>query len=126
MKEIALVGLGGFAGSVLRYKVGAMILPLAPTAKFPWATLIVNGSGCLLIGIMAALIERSTSYNAELRLLLITGFLGGFTTFSAFGFETMALLRTGSLNFGLINILSNLVLGILMVWVGMCISSYLR
>lgn len=126
MREITLVGLGGFAGSVLRYKVGALLLHTSPNSQFPWATLIVNGVGCLLIGIIATMIERFTSYNAELRLLLITGVLGGFTTFSAFGFETMTLLRSGSIVFAGMNVGANIIVGLIGVWLGMYIGGVCR
>ena len=62
---------------------------------FPWGTLLVNVLGCAVIGVLAVAIERLTSLNTELRLLLITGFLGGFTTFSSFGLDTWALMRKG-------------------------------
>ncbi len=126
MREITLVGLGGFAGSVLRYKVGALLLHTSPNSQFPWATLIVNGVGCLLIGIIATMIERFTSYNAELRLLLLTGVLGGFTTFSAFGLETLLLIRNGSIILAFINIASNFLIGILSVWLGLILVNSTR
>lgn len=87
------VGLGGFAGSVLRYFVAAA-WP-APSGRFPWATLAVNVAGCLAIGWVAGLWMRHPHWSPELRLLFATGLLGGFTTFSAFGLEAVALLRGG-------------------------------
>ncbi len=119
MKEMLIVGIGGFIGSVLRFKTGTMFLQNLPDARFPWATFTVNIVGCLLIGIIAAFLERITFYNAEIRLLLITGFLGGFTTFSAFGLETLNLFRSGHLALAIANALISVVVGLLAVWCGL-------
>jgi len=127
MKEILIVGAGGCCGSILRYKIGALFLHhLAADligGRFPWATFIVNVVGCLLVGIAAGLIERFGAYNTEMRLLIITGFLGGFTTFSAFGLETVALYRGGSSYLALVNVLGSLLLGLLAVWCGLKLGS---
>ncbi len=96
--SILLVGLGGAFGSISRYLLGnATMRWLAPhnAVGFPWGTLLVNVLGCAAIGLLAVLIERMSSLNTELRLLLITGFLGGFTTFSSFGLDTWYLMRKG-------------------------------
>jgi len=79
---IVLVGLGGFCGSVLRYAVG-LYLPFE-TSKFAWATFAVNMLGCLFIGVGMGKIQ-----DEHLKLLLVTGMLGGFTTFSGFGWELL-------------------------------------
>lgn len=94
-----------------------------PTARFPWATLFVNICGCLLVGIVAALLERVSTYNTELRLLIITGFLGGFTTFSAFGLETFALLREELFMQALLNIAYSIMLGLIAVYLGFRVGS---
>lgn len=96
--SILLVGLGGAFGSISRYLLGnATMRWFAPhnAVGFPWGTLLVNVLGCAAIGLLAVLIERMSSLNTELRLLLITGFLGGFTTFSSFGLDTWYLMRKG-------------------------------
>ena len=84
-----LVAAGGAAGSVLRYAV-ALILA---GATFPYATLLVNVVGCFLIGMALPSAERTPLLSHDLRLLVVVGFLGGFTTFSAFGHETIALIQ---------------------------------
>jgi CrcB protein len=95
MKTIMLVGIGGFAGSVFRYLlqvfVGRHVMH-----TFPLGTLIVNGSGCLAIGLLYGMADRYAWLNPEWRIFLITGICGGFTTFSGFSFEGMSLLREGS------------------------------
>lgn len=109
-------------GSIARYSGGAFVSACAPNAKFPWATFFVNLTGCLLIGIIAGILERINAYNLELRLLLITGVLGGYTTFSAFGLETFSLLRTGFIFPAIAYAAGSVVLGVLMVYLGFRIA----
>ena len=95
MTNILLVGLGGFIGAVARYKLGGWVLHLTAQEKFPFGTFAVNVVGCLIAGVLAGLVEKHELFSAETRIFLFTGLLGGFTTFSAFGLETMFLLRRG-------------------------------
>ena len=93
---LLLVAAGGAAGSVARYLLAGWTLFAAPGQKFPFGTLLVNLAGCLAVGLLAGAAERHGAWlTDELRLLLFTGVLGGFTTFSAFGLETAQLLRRG-------------------------------
>ncbi|TCA30496.1 fluoride efflux transporter CrcB [Rhizobium leguminosarum bv. viciae] len=94
MIQALLVAFGGAIGSVLRYYVGQWALRLMGPA-FPWGTLAVNVVGCFVIGVFAELIARKFNASVELRLLLITGFLGGFTTFSAFSLDAISLFERG-------------------------------
>ncbi|MBY5915619.1 protein CrcB [Rhizobium leguminosarum bv. trifolii] len=94
MIQALLVAFGGAIGSVLRYYVGQWTLRLMGPA-FPWGTLAVNVVGCFVIGVFAELIARKFNASTELRLLLITGFLGGFTTFSAFSLDAISLFERG-------------------------------
>jgi len=96
MMNILLVALGGAIGSVSRYLVGTVTLRLYGPA-FPWGTLAVNIVGSFAIGVLAELIARRFDASPELRLLLVTGFLGGFTTFSAFSLDAIVLLERGNL-----------------------------
>jgi fluoride exporter len=93
LKQILIVGLGGALGSVLRYKIGGFALHHTESWNFPLSTFSINVVGCLVIGILAALVEHHDLFSPSIRLLLFTGLLGGFTTFSAFGYETVFLLR---------------------------------
>ena len=119
MKQLLLVGLGGFIGSVTRFKFGGWVSRVYGEPLFPLGTLCVNLLGCLAIGILAGLVEKQHILSPELRLLAFTGFLGGFTTFSAFGFETIFLARKGELALALANVAASVVLGLLLVWVGL-------
>lgn len=93
MGNVLLVGCGGFLGSVARYYVGGWGTQLSHAGRFPVGTLLVNVLGCLLIGLLASLAEHAHLFSAPARLFLLTGFLGGFTTFSAFAYETYFLGR---------------------------------
>lgn len=90
MKELFLVGVGGFAGSVLRYAASLAMLRLVISTGFPWNTLLVNVVGSLLIGALIALGTSGTWY-----LLFVVGLCGGFTTFSTFSLEMVGLLKGG-------------------------------
>lgn len=112
MTRVLLIGMGGFVGSVLRYWLSGLAQDLARASLFPWGTLAVNLLGCLVIGIVAELAESRGAFSAETRLLLVTGVLGGFTTFSAFGNETLLLLRDAERGLALANVLANVILGL--------------
>ena len=124
--SILLVGLGGAFGSITRYLVGNATMRWAEphnAVGFPWGTLLVNILGCAAIGMLAVLIERLASLNTELRLLLITGFLGGFTTFSSFGLDTWYLMRKGEWLYATAYVSASVGFGILAValmyaWIG--------
>jgi len=119
MKNFLLVGLGGAVGAMLRYAVGGLVVHISPDSKFPWATLLVNILGCFAVGAIASSLERINFYNSELRLALITGLLGGFTTFSAFGLETLYLLRQGQLLLAGCNIAISVAVGLLAAYLGL-------
>lgn len=118
LKELLLVGLGGFAGSVARYALGGWVLHLAGPTRFPFATFAVNLAGCLVMGLLAGAVARYGVFGPGTRLLLFTGVLGGFTTFSAFGLEATQLVRRGEFAVAALYAGSSMVLGIAAVWVG--------
>ena len=115
--NILLVGLGGGIGSILRY-LSQKWVNESYEHNFPLATFLVNVFGCLLIGILYALGEKGNILSPQSRLLLVTGFCGGFTTFSTFAFENMNLLRVGD-NFSfLLYAVGSVVFGIAAVYIG--------
>lgn len=118
MKQIFLVGLGGFCGAILRYKISGFMLHHFDTPKFSFGTLAANLIGCLLIGLLSGLAEKRELLSAETRLLLITGFLGGFTTFSSFEYETFFLLRRGRMLLALAGVAVSVFGGLFAVWLG--------
>lgn len=115
--NILIVGMGGGVGSILRYLCQKWINE-AYQHNFPLATFLVNIFGCLLIGVFYALGEKGNILSPQTRLLLVTGFCGGFTTFSTFAFENMNLLRTGDSFYFLLYAVGSVVLGIAAVYLG--------
>ena len=115
------VFLGGGAGSLTRYLVGSAVLKNFST-NFPVATLCVNLVGCLIIGLLTGFAQRSEFFTLNTRLLLITGFLGGFTTFSAFGLETVTLIKRGDTALAFANIALSVGLGLAAVWIGLKVA----
>lgn len=113
-----LVGTGGFVGSVLRFTVGNLVYRIFPAATLPWGTLAVNVIGCLAIGMLGGIGDARQIAATEFRLLLFIGLLGGFTTFSAFGYETITLFRAGEPARALLNVGLHLALGLAAVGMG--------
>lgn len=119
IRELILIFLGGGMGSVCRYGVGAYMLK-SVVVRFPLATLMANVLGCLLIGLlMGYLSNRSASLWS---LLLVTGFCGGFTTFSTFSNETFQYFRQGLYTLAIGYMALSLFLGLLMVSLGFIVT----
>lgn len=114
--RLLLVGAGGFVGASLRYLVGGLVHRWLP-ATFPYGTLLVNVSGCFLIGVLASLAEERM-IGPLARVFWMVGVLGGYTTFSSFGYETISLLREGSHASAWANVLGQVMLGLAAVWAG--------
>jgi len=115
-----MVGAGGFVGSVGRYLVGVGAQRLTALPGYPYGTLIVNVVGCLLIGLLAGWVEVRPGWGSDnLRLFLFVGLLGGFTTFSAFGLDTIELLNEHSIGAAVLNVMVQVVVGLLCVWAGL-------
>lgn len=118
MDKILWVGTGGFIGSALRYLVAGYVQQLADSIEFPYGTFAVNIIGCFVIGFLSQLVALRGVLSLELRLLILTGMLGGFTTFSTFGNETLNLLRDGETLLALINVGGQISIGLTAVWLG--------
>jgi CrcB protein len=121
--NILLVALGGALGSILRYLVNAYAQSIAN--GFPLGTLLVNVVGCFVIGFLSHLAEERGMFEDPTRALMFVGILGGFTTFSSFGNETLRLFRNDQLFLALTNIGANLILGLLAVWAGHLLATLL-
>jgi len=118
-----LVAAGGAIGAALRYLLGGWISSrLGP--GFPWGTFFVNATGCLLIGAVLGLAERGT-FPPEARLFLVAGVLGGYTTFSAFGYETLRLLEAGEIVPAALNAFGQLAAGLVAVYLGLVVARIL-
>jgi CrcB protein len=117
-RTILLVGIGGLAGSILRYLVSYLMLKETSSA-FPWPTFVVNLAGCFLMGVFVALSEKSDLLTPEWRIMLTTGFCGGFTTFSAFSYESVRLLQDGHPLLVAAYVGLSVVVGVACTWLGM-------
>ena len=119
MTQLLLVGLGGFTGAIGRYLVSSGMQRLISASQLPYGTLLVNVVGCAVIGALGGWAEaRQLQISVGLRLFLFVGVLGGFTTFSAFAFETLSLTRGGALLPALTHVGLHLVLCLVAVGLG--------
>jgi CrcB protein len=114
----AIVGLGGFVGSALRFLVGGWVHRALPGTSFPVGTFTVNLVGCLVIGLLGGLIDLRQALGPNGRLFLMIGLLGGFTTFSSFSYETFALAQDAEWLRAAANVGLQVVLGLGAAWAG--------
>ncbi|MBL7839850.1 MAG: fluoride efflux transporter CrcB [Cyclobacteriaceae bacterium] len=121
MKQVFFVGLGGAAGSILRYLTSVVTLKFY-SASFPVATFIVNVIGCFLAGLIFGSITQESAEAQNLKVLLLTGFCGGFTTFSAFALENVRLMNSGNLSTAVLYTIASIVAGLLAAWLGLSIT----
>lgn len=119
-KTILLIGTGGFAGSVSRYLISKFVATQWPMA-FPLGTFAINTLGCFLIGIIMGLSFHYTISN-QTRLLLATGFCGGFTTFSTYALEIFELYQRGEAGISLLYLFGSIILGLLSIGIGLWIA----
>ena len=122
MGKLFLAGIGGFIGSSLRYAATGAFQQLSRSIDFPYGTLVVNLIGCFIIGFLSQLAEARGVFTAESRTFVFIGILGGFTTFSAFGNETMNLWREGQNTLALVNVAAHIFLGLGLVWIGRALA----
>lgn len=113
-----VVGSGGFLGTLARFGLNGLVQRQLPTAAFPYGTLAVNLLGCFLIGSVVGLAEERQLLGQETRAVVLIGVLGGFTTFSAFGYETFEMLRDGNYARATCNAGIHVALGVAFVWLG--------
>jgi CrcB protein len=116
MLKLIVIGLGGFVGAIARYGLSGYV-HRSTNASFPVGTLAVNALGCLVIGALMVVVEEK-SFSPNVRLFLLIGLLGSFTTFSTLGYETFDLLKEGAWKFGALNIALNMILGLGCVMIG--------
>jgi CrcB protein len=115
--QIALIALGGAIGAVCRYGLSLWVAQITSHA-LPYGTAVVNLSGCFVFGILAGWSEYRAPLSDEARAFLLVGVLGGFTTFSSFGYETFLLLREGRVAVAALNGAGQLITGLVAVWAG--------
>jgi CrcB protein len=117
IKSMIVAGLGGFLGTCARFLVGKLATYLFPS-PFPYGTFTVNIAGCFLIGIFFGLSERANLMSYSMMLFLITGFCGGFTTFSTFSADMLQLVQNGNKLYFAMYLVGSILLGIAFVWIG--------
>lgn len=110
------VGIGGFVGAIARYELGAYI-GSRHGLRFPYGTFVINMTGCFLVGLVMALLARTTA-SAYWRYFLPIGFIGAYTTFSTFEYETLRAIQDGQWLTGLLNIALSIIAGFIAVWAG--------
>ena len=120
--SVIFVALGGALGSVSRYLLGTWTQTLSKSIDFPYGTLTVNLIGCFLIGTLSQLAETHGVFTPESRAFVFIGILGGFTTFSSFGNDTINLFRDGETLNALANIGANVIVGLMLVWLGRTVA----
>jgi CrcB protein len=121
MQRLLLIGLAGLIGTLIRFEVSE-IASRRIGESFPWGTLIVNVAGCFLAGFLFYVVQERALVSETMRLTIMVGFLGGFTTFSSFGLQTFTLLKSGQIGLGLLNVAVSNLVGITVVWLGYSIG----
>jgi|SRR5262245_25586597 len=124
MMKTILIGLAGLIGTLCRYWLSGLVARQYGET-FPWGTMAVNLSGCLLAGVIFYLTEERFLVNPTLRIVIMIGFLGGFTTFSSYGLQTFSLLRNGEVGLATLNVAASNVLGLILVWAGYAVAKAL-
>lgn len=119
----AMVGSGGFIGALARYGLSGLVHRQVPFATFPYGTMAVNLMGCCAIGVIAGLAESRQLFGPEFRTFALIGLLGGFTTFSTFGYETFAMLRDAEYIRVAANVGVHVILGLALVWLGYALTT---
>jgi fluoride exporter len=125
MLKVLIIGCGGFFGSISRYLVGGIVHKILDQPFFPYGTLTVNILGCFLIGFLNGMVETRQFFSPEIRSLVFIGFLGGFTTFSTFGYESFSFMRDGQYGSTIANITIHIVLGLSAVVFGHYVSRFI-
>ena len=120
---VLMVGAGGLLGAVLRYLASTWVQG-AVGDGFPYGTLAVNGAGCLAIGLIAGYAEARQPLSAEAQAFVVVGVLGGFTTFSAFGIDTIRLVRDGAYLAGAANVFLQVAVGLAAVAIGLYVAQW--
>jgi len=118
---ILAVAIGGAIGSVGRYLINTVWLPAAGPHALPWGTLTVNVAGSFLYGLLFAVLTAYLPASGTLRVALLAGFLGGFTTFSSFSFESVRLIQEGQAVLAMVYVVASVVSCLLALWLGLAL-----
>ncbi len=117
MSKYLWVGIGGFAGAIARYALGVWIYDRLGT-RFPYGTFVINITGCFLIGVILTVLDSRVGVPPAWRLAIPIGFIGAYTTFSTFEYETFRSVQSGQASIGMLNIALSVIVGYFAVWLG--------
>jgi CrcB protein len=120
--KLLWIAAGGAAGALLRYGLGGLVHGRIPDSTFPWGTLVVNLAGCFIIGGFWVMGDEKSLLGPEMRLMLMVGLIGAFTTFSTFSLETIHLVAAGRWVAAAANVAASVALGLIGVWLGMTLA----
>ncbi len=123
-QKLIWLAVAGAAGTLARYGMGGLVHRLLPST-LPWGTLVINGTGCLLFGLVWSATAEHLSLRADMRTYVLIGFMGAYTTFSTFAFETAALLRDGEWLLAFGNCAAQNLLGLALMFVGLALGRLL-
>lgn len=116
-----MIAVGGAAGALARYQLGAMVQARIPVG-FPWGTFLVNISGCLVMGVVMTLFAERLVVHPNWRFLIPIGFIGAYTTFSTFEYETFRAVSEGGWIIGAANVVGSVVAGYIALWLGVVLA----
>lgn len=117
MLKYVMVGIGGFLGAIARFWLGGYVGDRMGS-RFPWGTFIINCSGSFVIGFIITLLAERTHWSPNWRYLIPVGFVGAYTTFSTFEYETLRAMQDGNFVIAALNVVLSVVLGFVAVWIG--------
>lgn len=117
MNKYLIVGIGGFFGTIARFWVGGYIYERLG-ARFPYGTFVINCTGCFIVGLVMTILTERAYLSPNWRLLIPIGFVGAYTTFSTFEYETLMAVRDGAMLIAFLNITLSLIVGFACVWIG--------
>ena len=115
------IGAAGFLGAITRYRVDRWIT-YRMKGSFPWGTLLVNLTGCFLVGVLISIVAERVAVHSDLRAALTVGFVGAYTTFSTFAYQTLTLSENGNIDLAVLYVLGSRLPGVVAVWLGTLIG----
>lgn len=121
MSKFFILAFSGAAGTIIRYALGGWVQQICGS-QFPFSTFIVNASGCLAIGFLGTLADEKSFFSPDLRIALIIGFLGAFTTYSSFAYETWTMFKDGEFLFAALNTFGTFVICFVCLFFGMLLA----